>query len=161
MRKEIEVLEHHPYLLANFNDVDFRIGNIIFIHDDMTICDFLEFIQASQEGVFSRARRTYDTDHFLLFHLCTDIFNASSSPDDFLRLLTWSSQFISPLYKVAEFGKQVNQDEVHNIPHIVKGPSMDGLSLNWRTSLMPTSSLISSAWSSPVVPILTATTFTF
>ncbi|SIC83089.1 Uncharacterised protein [Mycobacteroides abscessus subsp. abscessus] len=74
MREKVEVLEHHPDFLADFIDVDFRIGYVISIHDDMATRNFLKFIQASQKGTLSRAGRADNTDHFLLFYLCTDIF---------------------------------------------------------------------------------------
>ena len=61
MRKKIELLKNHSYILAHLVDIRVLVGNDITVNGDTAACRFLELVEASEDCRFSRSRRTYET----------------------------------------------------------------------------------------------------
>jgi len=68
VRKEVELLEHHAHLGAHGVDILCRVQGDA-VNDDLAAVEFLQAVDAAQQGRFSRARWP-DNHHYLAF---TDI----------------------------------------------------------------------------------------
>src|SRR5581483_10712872 len=83
MREQVEALEHHANLAALARDVALgvldelavalAIADQMAVHQDATLLDLLQMVDAADEGGLAGARRADDHHHLALFHLQRDV----------------------------------------------------------------------------------------
>ena len=64
MVEEVERLEHHAHLLAQFGHVGFWGHDVLALHDDFTAVGLFQEVQTTQKGTLAGTRRTDNGDYF-------------------------------------------------------------------------------------------------
>ena len=72
MRKEVEVLKDHTHLLTMGVDVDFRVGDVHAIKQDIAFGRNFQQVERAQQGRFSAAGRADDDQHLTFMYDAVD-----------------------------------------------------------------------------------------